>query len=49
MDFKDGKAILRILLKDQNEWRNALNKPENSIHSITMSGKIRLVRERLNL
>ena len=49
MDFKNGKAILRILLKDQNEWRNVLNNPDNTIHSITTSGKIRLVRERLEL
>ena len=49
MDFSGGNAILRILLKDQNEWREILNKPGQSIHSVTMSGKIRLVRERLNL
>jgi hypothetical protein len=49
MDFTDGKAILRILLKDQNEWRAILNKPDQPIHSVTMSGKIRLVRERLKL
>ena len=49
MDFTDGKAILRILLKDQNEWRATLNKPDQPIHSVTMSGKIKLVRERMNL
>ena len=49
MDFNEDKAILRILLKDQKEWRAVLNIPENTIHSITTSGKIRLVRERLNL
>jgi len=49
MDFKKDKAILRILLKDQNEWRNVLNQPSNTIHSITTSGKIRLVRERLKI
>ena len=49
MDFNEDKAILRILLKDQKEWRAVLNIPENTIHSITTSGKIRLVRQRLNL
>ena len=49
MDFNEDKAILRILLKDQKEWRAVLNIPGNTIHSITTSGKIRLVRERLNL
>jgi hypothetical protein len=49
MDFADGKAILRILLKDQQEWRNILKDPNQMIHSVTMSGKIRLVRERLEL
>jgi hypothetical protein len=49
MDFENGKAILRILLKNQVEWRNTLGNPDQEIHSITMSGKIRLVRERLDL
>ena len=49
MDFNNGKAILRVLLKDQSEWRKILDKPEQPIHSVTMSGKIRLVRERLDL
>ena len=49
MDFSDGKAILRILLKNQNEWRKVLGNPDQDIHSVTMSGKIRLVRERLKL
>ena len=49
MDFDGGKAILRILLKNQNEWRKVLENPDQDIHSVTMSGKIRLVRERLEL
>ena len=49
MDFSNGKAILRVLLKDQPEWRSILDKPGLPIHSVTMSGKIRLVRERLEL
>jgi len=49
MDFSNGKAILRVSLKDQSEWRNILNRPTEPIHSVTMSGKIRLVRERLEL
>ncbi len=48
-DFKESKAILRILLKDQSEWRKVLSDESNQVHSITMSGKIRLVRERLGL
>jgi len=49
MDFSNGKAILRISLKDQPKWRSILDKPDMPIHSVTMSGKIRLVRERLEL
>ena len=49
MDFKEGKAIIRILLKDQDPWRDVLSNPESPIHSVTMSGKIRLVRERIYL
>ena len=49
MDFNGEKAILRILLKNQNEWRKVLENPDQDIHSVTMSGKIRLVRERLEL
>ena len=46
-DFSNGSAILRILLKDEKEWRKILDQPDSAIHSVTMSGKIRLVRERL--
>ena len=48
MDFNGGAAILRILLKDQDKWRSVLNNPNNEIYSITTSGKIRLVRERID-
>ena len=48
-DFKNSKAIIRILLDDQNEWRKILANGEDEIYSITMSGKIRLVRERLEI
>ena len=48
-DFSKGHAILRILLKDEKQWRQILDQPDSAIHSVTMSGKIRLVRERLNL
>lgn len=48
-DFKNSKAILRILLKHQKLWRKVLAKGESSISSITISGKIRLVRERLEI
>ena len=47
MDFNQTTAILRILLKDEKEWRKILDNPKAEIHSVTMSGKIRLVRERL--
>ena len=46
-DFSNSSAILRILLKDEKEWRKILDQPDSAIHSVTMSGKIRLVRERL--
>ncbi|MEC8927376.1 MAG: hypothetical protein VYB17_03875 [Candidatus Thermoplasmatota archaeon] len=46
-DFSKGYAILRILLKDEKKWRKILDQPDSEIHSVTMSGKIRLVRERL--
>ena len=49
MDFTEGKAIIRILLKHQNEWRDVLKDTSSPIQSLTMSGKIRLVRERLNI
>jgi hypothetical protein len=49
MDFKEDKAILRILLKDEIDWRAALADSAAPIQSVTMSGKIRLVRERLGL
>ena len=48
-DFSNGAAILRILLKDEKEWREILDQSDSAIHSVTMSGKIRLVRERLKL
>lgn len=49
MDCRDGRAILRIRLADEAEWRQALADRDAEIHSLTMSGKIRLVRERLEL
>ncbi len=48
-DFKNSKAILRIRLKDQNKWLKILSNEGDEIYSATMSGKIRLVRERLGL
>ena len=49
MDFSENSAIVRILLKDQKLWMDVLKNPGNPIHSVTMSGKIKLVRERLKL
>ena len=48
-DFSEGSAILRIQLKDEKAWRKILDQGNSAIHSVTMSGKIRLVRERLKL
>ena len=48
-DFNNSTAILRILLKDQNEWRKVLANDASGIYSMTMSGKIRLVRKRLGI
>ncbi len=48
-DFSNGCAILRIRLKDEKAWRETLDQPASAIHSVTTSGKIRLVRERLKL
>ena len=49
MDFTEGKAIIRILLKHEKLWRNVLQNTDSPIQSVTMSGKIRLVRERLEI
>ncbi len=48
-DFKDNIAIIRILLRDQPLWRPILDVEGGQIRSVTTSGKIRLVRERLGL
>jgi len=49
MDFTEGKAIIRILLKHEKLWREVLQNTDSQIQSVTMSGKIRLVRERLEI
>ena len=49
MDFTEGKAIIRILLKHEKLWRGVLKNTDSQIQSVTMSGKIRLVRERLGI
>jgi len=46
-DFKEGKAILRVRLAAYPAWREALVGP--ALTSVTASGKIRLVRERMGL
>tara|TARA_B100001996_G_scaffold71196_1_gene52244 strand:- start:928 stop:1212 length:285 start_codon:yes stop_codon:yes gene_type:complete len=48
-DFNGNNAIIRIFLKDQPLWRPILDADGGQIRSITTSGKIRLVRERLDL
>lgn len=48
-DFVDGNAILRLPLKTYIEARPTLEEGVNGIHSVTASGKIRLVRERMGI
>lgn len=47
--FEDGKAIVRVRLEDFEEWRTILNNSDSNLHSVTASGKIRLVKERMGL
>jgi hypothetical protein len=48
-DFNQGKAIIRIPLDDYNNARSILQEGVQGIKSVTSSGKIKLVRERLGL
>ena len=44
-DFEDGKCILVVRLEDYESIRDSLSK--GRVVSVTSSGKIRLVRERM--
>lgn len=48
-DFSQGKAIVRISLSAYNTQKEELMRGFDGIKSLTASGKIRLVRERLGL
>ena len=45
-DFEDGKCILVVRLEEYESIRDSLSK--GRVVSVTSSGKIRLVRERMN-
>ena len=45
-DFEDGKCILVVRLEEYNTIRESLS--SGRVVSVTSSGKIRLVRERMN-
>ena len=44
-DFEEGKCVLMVRLEDYVEVKDLLS--EGRIRSVTSSGKIRLVRERM--
>ena len=48
-DFKDGQAILRLPLEVYHEVKSTLVDGVGGIRSVTASGKIRLVRERMGI
>ncbi|MEE2758913.1 MAG: hypothetical protein VYA86_02920 [Candidatus Thermoplasmatota archaeon] len=45
--FQNGKAILKVRLMELEDWRDVFESPNTPIQSITTSGKIRLVKERM--
>ncbi len=47
--FENGKAILKVRLIELEDWRDVFASPNTPIRSITTSGKIRLVKERMGL
>ncbi len=47
--FEDQKAILKVSLKDIEDWRTSLAENHTNLHSVTTSGKIRLVKEKMGL
>ena len=47
--FEGHKAILNVRLEHLDEWKLNLADPASNIYSVTTSGKIRLVKERMGL
>ena len=47
--FEDDKAIVKVRLDDLDAWRNNLQGSNSKIQSVTTSGKIRLVKQRMGL
>jgi|TARA_B100000519_G_scaffold190980_1_gene190957 hypothetical protein len=47
--FDGQKAILKVRLEDLEDWRLILEDENSNLHSVTTSGKIRLVKERMGL
>ncbi len=47
--FEGDKAILNVRLEHLDEWKLNLANPTSNIQSVTTSGKIRLVKERMGL
>ena len=45
--FEDDKAIVKVRLEDLEVWRENLQRSSPKIRSVTTSGKIRLVKERM--
>ena len=48
-DFVNGQAIVRLPLSVYKVSRSTLESGVNGVRSLTASGKIRLVRERLGI
>ena len=45
--YEDDKAILKVRLEDLDDWKMNLADSTLNVHSVTTSGKIRLVKERM--
>lgn len=47
--FEDQKAIIKVRLEDLDAWRTNFGKENSNLRSVTTPGKIRLVKERMEL
>ncbi|MBJ84597.1 MAG: hypothetical protein CMB52_03665 [Euryarchaeota archaeon] len=47
--FEGEKAIMKVPISDLDDWRTILDRSDSEMHSVTTSGKIRLVKERMGL
>ena len=45
--FEDDKAIVKVRLQDLADWRKNFEVSNSNIESVTTSGKIRLVKQRM--